>query len=120
VACSTTEEEYQSVMATTEALCLRQLLPKFGVDLTPFPIMCDNLGALRSLKNPQITQRTKYIDVMHQFVRERVVDGYVHLEFVLREHNINGLFSKPLPGPKFTRLADLLGVVMNPTAITKN
>jgi hypothetical protein len=119
VACSTTEAEYQSVsMATREALWLRQLLPEFGVDLTPFPIMCDSLGALRSLKNPQITQRTKHIDVMHHFVRERVADGYVHLEFVPGEHNIADLFTKPLPGPKFTRLRDLLGVVKNPSAIT--
>ena len=118
VACSTVEAEYQSVsMATKEALWLRQLLPELGLDPTPMQIMCDSLGALRSLKNPIITQRTKHIDVMHHFVRERVADGYVHLEFIPGEHNIADLFTKPLPGPKFTHFRKLLGVVQIPSSI---
>jgi hypothetical protein len=112
VAVSTTEAEYQSVsMATREALWLQQLLPEFGIDVSQLTIFCDSMGALKSLKNPQITQRTKHIDVMHHFVRERVADGLVRLEFVPGEYNVADIFTKPLPGPKFRRLREQMGVV---------
>jgi hypothetical protein len=116
VAVSTTEAEYQSVsMATREALWLKQLLPEFGIDVSQLTIFCDSMGALKSLKNPQITQRTKHIDVMHHFVRERVADGLVRLEFVPGEYNVADIFTKPLPGPKFKRLREQMGVVKLPT-----
>jgi hypothetical protein len=51
-------------------------------------IRTDSTGALNNLKNPQITQRTKYIDVQHHVVRQRCARGEITLEFVTGEKNV--------------------------------
>ena len=101
VAASTTEAEYQAVASSArEALWLRQLLPTFGINLKQLMIRTDSMGALNSLKNPQITQRTKHIDVMHHFVRERCHNGDLTLEFVTGTKNFADFLTKPVPKDK--------------------
>jgi ribonuclease HI len=97
VACSSTEAEYMSAAsAAREALWLRQLLPEFGINCTPMQIMCDSKGALGSLNNPQITQRTKHIDVMHHFVRERAARGEINFTWISGKNNVADVLTKPL------------------------
>jgi ribonuclease HI len=97
VAASTTEAEYMAASAATrEALWLRQLLPEFGISCTPVEIKTDSMGALGSLNNPQITQRTKHIDVMHHFVRERRAAGEVNFSWVSGKLNPADILTKPL------------------------
>jgi hypothetical protein len=101
VAVSTTEAEYQAVSSSArEALWLRQLLPSMGIQLKQFMIRTDSMGALNSLKNPQITQRTKHIDVQHHFVRQRCARGEITLEFVTGEKNVADFLTKPVPKQK--------------------
>ncbi len=82
--------------ATREALWLRQLLPEFGIKCTPLVIHTDSQGALASLNNPQITQRTKHIDVMHHFVRERRAAGQILFKWVPGVDNPSDILTKPL------------------------
>jgi hypothetical protein len=101
VAVSTTEAEYQAVSSSArEALWLRQLLPSMGIQLRQFLIRTDSMGALNSLKNPQVTQRTKHIDVQHHFVRQRCARGEIKLEFVTGEKNVADFLTKPVPKQK--------------------
>jgi hypothetical protein len=44
-------------------------------------IQCDNQGAISLTKNPTQHAQTKHIDVQHHFVRERVENGEVKLEY---------------------------------------
>jgi hypothetical protein len=112
VAVSTTEAEYQAAATSArEALWLRQLLPDFGIECTPMKILCDSQGALRSLRNPQVTQRTKHIDVIHHFVRERCQQGEVDLQFVPGKENVADILTKAMPGPKHKWCCDKMGVV---------
>lgn len=112
VAVSTTEAEYQAAAtAAREALWLRQLLPVFDVDCTPMVIRCDSQGALKSMRNPQITQRTKHIDVMHHFVRERCQRGEVEFEFVPGKDNVADVLTKAMPGPKHKWCCEQMGIV---------
>ncbi len=41
--------------------------------------MGDNQGVLKKIDNPTTSQRTKHIDVIHHFVRERAARGAVVL-----------------------------------------
>jgi hypothetical protein len=111
VAASTTEAEYQSCSsATREALWLRQLYSDLGIACTPMIIQCDSQGALGSLNNPQITQRTKHIDVMHHFVRERVKLGQVKFQFVPGTENVADVLTKPLPKDKHLQCCRGMGM----------
>jgi hypothetical protein len=111
VAVSTTEAEYQAVASSArEALWLRQLLPTFGINLKQFMIRTDSMGAMNSLKNPQITQRTKHIDVMHHFVRERCAKGDLTLEFVIGAKNLADFLTKPVPKEKHLWTCHKVGI----------
>jgi ribonuclease HI len=111
VAASTTEAEYMAAAsATREALWLRQLLPEFGINCTPLEIQTDSKGALASLNNPQITQRTKHIDVMHHFVRERRAAGQVNFRWVPGKDNPSDILTKPLPRDAHEKHCKTLGM----------
>ena len=58
--------------AVKEALWFRKLAGDLGLDLSMVQIYCDNQGAIRLLKHPIASQRSKHIDVIHHFARERV------------------------------------------------
>jgi hypothetical protein len=111
VAASTTEAEYQAASTSArEALWLRQILPEFDIPCTPMLIKCDSQGALRSMRNPQITQRTKHIDVIHHFVRERCQRGEIDYQFVPGQHNTADILTKAMPRDKHKYCCDKLGV----------
>jgi hypothetical protein len=97
--------------AAREALWLRQMLPVFDIPCTPVVIQCDSQGALKSMRNPQITQRTKHIDVIHHFVRERCDIGEIDLHFVPGKLNVADVLTKPMPRDKHLWCCEQLGVV---------
>jgi hypothetical protein len=112
VAVSTTEAEYMAASsAAREALWLRQLLHDFDIPCTPLVIRCDSQGALASLTNPQITQRTKHIDVMHHFVRERCHMGQLDFDFIPGTLNVADVLTKPLVKGDHDRFAKQMGMV---------
>ena len=73
VAVSTVEAEYISAaQAVKEALWFRKLGGDLGLGLGTVPINCDNQGAIQLLKHPVAALRSKHIDVLDHFARERV------------------------------------------------
>ena len=74
VAISTAEAEYMAAAhAVKEALWLRKLLADFGkAGNTAVQLWGDNQAALKLLKHPIASNRSKHIDVIYHFARERV------------------------------------------------
>jgi hypothetical protein len=68
--------------AVREALWLRKLLCDLGFPVGAMEIKGDNQAALKLLENPLNVARSKHIDVIHHFARERVECGDVFF-FVL-------------------------------------
>jgi hypothetical protein len=62
------------------------------------------------MRNPQITQRTKHIDVMHHFVRERCQRGEIDFDFVPGKDNVADVLTKPLGRPEHERCCAKLGM----------
>ena len=58
--------------AVKEALWLRKLLPEMDIETAVITIMVDNQGALKLLKHPITSARSKHIDIVHHFAGERV------------------------------------------------
>ena len=86
VAASTTEAEYMAAaQAVKEALWLRKLAAELEVQFGTMKIFSDNQGAIKLLKHPVASIRSKHIDVIHHFARERVARKEVHFEYISTE-----------------------------------
>jgi hypothetical protein len=113
VAVSTCESEYMALAAACkDALWLRKLLPDLGISLGPQPITirCDNQGALMLARNPISTPRSKHIDVLHHFARERAERSEVSFVPVGTADNIADALTKALPETKFKFCLKGMGV----------
>ena len=111
VAASTVEAEYMSAAgAAKEALWFRKLCGDLELPVRAVQIYGDNQGALNLLKHPLASQRTKHIDVMHHFVRERVARGELKFEYVPTKQMVADVFTKPLDAGQFRACREMLGV----------
>ncbi|KAJ9524212.1 hypothetical protein QJQ45_004986 [Haematococcus lacustris] len=109
VAASTTESA-----AGKEGLWLRGVLADLSLGsamVQPVTIMCDNEAALTLVKHPIASARSKHIDVLHHFVRERVARGELVFKFCGSAANVADVFTKALPSVKFEFCKAGMGMV---------
>jgi hypothetical protein len=111
-AASTVEAEYMAAAAAVkEALWLRKLMQDLGCGVSCITVKDDNQGALKILKHPISSARSKHIDVLHNFARERVQRGEVTFEYLSTEKMIADILTKPLPKCKFVECCRGLGLL---------
>lgn len=112
VAQSTVEAEYMAAAsAVKEALWIRKLLHDLGIDhVGAVQLYSDNQGALQLLKHPIASQRSKHIDVMHHFARERVARGEVVFAYCPTGVMVADAMTKPLPESKFVYCRSGMGM----------
>jgi len=111
VAVSTAEAEYQAAAATVkEALWLRKLFCDLHLPSITAPIACDNQAALVLLKNPVVSMRSKHIDVLYHFARERCARGEVSFTYCPTDRMLADILTKPLSGALFERFRAALGI----------
>ena len=100
-----------AAQAIKEALWLRKLLPELGVHVSTVDMFCDNQGCVHILKNPAITSRSKHIDVLHHFARERVIRGEVRISYINTQDMVADCMTKPVPVPKFQFCCKHMGMI---------
>ena len=115
VALLTCEAEYiGQTNATKEAIWLRRLLNEIRPETANEPqatiIYCDNQGAIALAKNPQFHARTKHIDIQHHFVREKINEGAVQLEYIKTEGQVADGLTKALDKVRFERFRKAIGL----------
>jgi len=115
VALSSCEAEYiGQTNATKEAIWLRRLLNEIQLEAANEAqatiIYCDNQGAIALAKNPQFHARTKHIDIQHHFVRDKVSEGAVELQYIETENQVADGLTKPLDKIKFQRFREAIGL----------
>ena len=112
VAASTTESEYMAAAgATKEAMWLRELMSTFCITSdSPLEIFCDNQAALSLIKNPILSQRSKHIDVIYHFTRERVARKEVQFAYCPTAIMIADCLTKAVPEQKLTTCMHGMGM----------
>ena len=111
VAVSTTEAEYMAeAHAAKEALWLRKLLGDLGFTVPTVTIFADNQSAIKLANNPVTSARSKHIDVLYHFVRERVARKEVEFEYVPTSEMVADILTKAVSEAKVAYCRDSMGV----------
>lgn len=116
VSLSTAEAEYiAAVSSCTQVLWMKQTLQDLGIHITePILISCDNTSAINISKNPVMHSRTKHISIRYHYLKEKVMEGEVKLDYVPTTEQVADIFTKPLPRESFEYLRIKLGVIPIP------
>ena len=98
VSWSSTEAEYRALSSTAAELdWLKQLLVFLRVEFVQPPLLlCDNLSTIALSFNPVQHQRTKHIEIDVHFVRERVANNQLLVQFVSSKEQFADIFTKGL------------------------
>ncbi|RWS05910.1 gag-pol polyprotein-like protein, partial [Dinothrombium tinctorium] len=112
VALSTTESEYISACTSAkEIVWLRQLLLDLSFNVEkPIDLYCDNMSAIKLIRNPEFHKRTKHIDVQYHFVREKYEQRIIDVKFVDTNDQLADILTKPLASAVFLRLRSMIGL----------
>ncbi|GMF35686.1 unnamed protein product [Phytophthora lilii] len=113
VALSSTEAEYMALTeATQEAICLKAFLCELCEMKSDKAVKIyeDNQGSIALAKNPEFYKRTKHIYIRYHFVREKVEDGQVVLQYCSTKGMKVDLMTKPITAVQFESLRSKLGI----------
>ena len=107
---SSSEAEYRAMSeAAAEITWLVRLFEELGVhDLKPVTLHCDNQSSIHIGKNPVFHERTKHIEIDCYFIRDKVLEGLLHLTYLPTEHQLADVvmfsprFYLPLSTPLFS------------------
>nr|GEW45968.1 hypothetical protein [Tanacetum cinerariifolium] len=105
VAMSSAEAEYVAAAGCcAQVLWIKSQLADYDILYDKVPIFCDNTSATAILNNPMLHSKTKHIDIMYHFIKDRILKRDIKLHFVLTDLQLADIFTKPLAEPSFTRL----------------
>lgn len=114
VALSTTDAEYVAAAeAAKEAIWIKGFINNLrlkSLKVDSVPLYEDNNGALKLTRNPEFHNRTKYIDIRHHFIREKVNSGDLDTRRVATEYNIADILTKSLAKNRITQLVTMMGL----------
>ncbi|KAD7117271.1 hypothetical protein E3N88_04539 [Mikania micrantha] len=113
---SSIESEYKALADTVSELTwLQTLLQELRVPMSSIPTFwCDNLGATYLSANPVFHARTKHVEVDFHFVREKVAQGKLSVQFISTNDQIADVFTKPLSSQRFLSMRSKLQVAPRP------
>ncbi|KAJ1695606.1 hypothetical protein LUZ63_012304 [Rhynchospora breviuscula] len=116
---SSTEAEYRSLAVTTSEICwLTYLLTELRFQPTQKPTLwCDNLGATFLAANPVFHARTKHIELDFHFVREKVADKLINVQYICSADQLGDFFTKGLSKARFNLLRSKLNVVTDQSSL---
>lgn len=112
VALSSTEAEYMAM-----ASCIQESiwLKKFGSELDKsldgsVQLFCDNRSAINLATSDGYRQRTKHIDIRHHYLREKVENGTVVIDYVPTEKIAADSLTKAVPKDKHNLCSKEMGL----------
>ena len=73
-------------------------------------IFVDNQSAIRLVRNPEFHRRTKHIDIRYHYIREKVEEKMLKIEYVRTEQQKADVFTKALARERFRMLRESIGM----------
>ena len=114
-ASSTMEAEYMACYeATCQAVWLRNFISALGVVDSisrPLKLYCDNSAAVSFSKNARSTSRSKHIDIKYYFVKEKVAEALIAIEYTPTTSMLADPLTKGLPICVFAKHVTRMGLL---------
>jgi hypothetical protein len=112
VALSSTEAEYMAAAAATkEAIWLKTFISELNFSEThPITLHIDNQSAILLAKNSMFHERTKHIAIRYHFIREKLEEGEISVEYVPTNEQVADVLTKPLAREKHGRFVEGMGL----------
>ena len=96
-----------------EAVWLRRLLSDLEQDLAePMTIHVDNQSSIALAHNPEFHDRMKHIDIRHHFLREKVENNEISLEYLPMNEQPADLLTKGLTRNKHKTFTQKIGLLI--------
>ncbi|KAL5776889.1 hypothetical protein ACOSP7_009815 [Xanthoceras sorbifolium] len=110
---SSAESEYRALAnGAAELSWIGYILQELQVPLTTKPLLlCDNISATYLATIPVMHARTKHIEIDYHFVRERVLNRSLSVQYTPSEDQIADGLTKALPTQRFLNLRSKLTVL---------
>ncbi|GKF51555.1 hypothetical protein Tco_0148022 [Tanacetum coccineum] len=103
------QETRHSTSGSTQFSC-DKLLTDYGFQFNKILMYCDNKSVIALCCNNVQHSRAKHIDVHYHFIKKRVENGIVELNFVRTQYQLADIFTKPFPRESFNFLIEKLGM----------
>ena len=103
---SSTEAEYIALSVCASECKFASMLiddMTFGQEL-PFVVHEDNVGAIFIVNNPQVSVRTKHIDVRYHFTKDMVEDEMLMVKYIPSAENYADVMRKNVTDAIYKRL----------------
>lgn len=112
IALSATEAEFVALCSVTkEVVWLRKLLSELRyTQKLPTTVHCDNQAAIKLVKNPNVSKRTKHIETQYYYTCEKEKSEEIHVVYTPTNEQLADPFTKALSKPKFVYLMRKGGV----------
>ena len=111
VVTSSTEAEYVAgSQSVKEMAWLKKLISDLHIKCETTNLHKDNQSAIRLVKNPEFHKRTKHINVMYHFIREKFRNNWFELVYVPTDDQIADIFTKPLSRVKFEKFRSMMNL----------
>ena len=115
VALSSMEAEYMAAAAAAkEATWLKVLFSEIEPSLTrtAVKLFIDNQSAMSLTKNATFHDQTKHIAIRHHYIREKVDEGEIVLEYLPTAEQVADVLTKPLSREKHIRFIEGMGLII--------
>ena len=116
---SSAEAEYRSMAsAVAEAVWITKLFKELRADVvTPAIIYSDSKSAIQIAANPVLHERTKHIKLDCHFIREKIQNGLIQIEYLHTKEQEADILTKGLKKFQHEYLLSMFGVlnVFSPT-----
>ncbi|XP_060212165.1 uncharacterized mitochondrial protein AtMg00810-like [Lycium barbarum] len=110
---SSTEAEYRAIAYTVaETSWIRHVLCELGLYLRePIRVLCDNVSSTYMSRNPVFHDHSKHIDIYYHYVRDKVAQGGLVVQYVPSHLQLADIFTKGLSSSRFCFVRDNLSVI---------
>ena len=113
VALSSTEAEYQALVAATqEAMWLNNLAQELKMKKKdPIEIFDDSMGAIDLATNNNFSSKTKHIRIKMHFMQEKILNQEVKISYISTQDMKADSLTKPLPSVKIEKFRKEINLI---------